>query len=213
MKSFARRVWKSLSPNKKELLKTKLPLITLNAVTISNIFKTFSNVILEIGFGMGDHLLYQAQNNPNNCFIGIEPYLNGVAKVLSEKEEEELSNIYLWADDADLILDKLPENLLNTIYILFPDPWPKKKQIKRRFISQERLALLARLLRPRGRMYFASDIESYITQVQELVANIDALSYITADSTKPEWDYQPTGYHLKALKNNRIPQFLTLVKR
>ena len=105
------------------------------------------DVWLEIGFGGGEHLAWQAAANPGTGIIGCEPFINGVAKLLARVRDDDLSNVRFYRDDARLLVERLPENSLGRAFILFPDPWPKTRHHKRRIVSDEVLGHLARALR------------------------------------------------------------------
>lgn len=213
MRSFARRIGKKLSNTKKSLLANCLPKCTPDIKNPLPSRNQYSSIILEIGFGMGEHFIHQASNQPEKFFLGIEPYLNGVANILAWKQNLSLKNIKIWPDDADLLIKHLPSNSFDIIYILFPDPWPKKKQIKRRFLNLQRLSILSNILKPQGKIYFVSDDKSYARQVECLIDKIETLSNITQDSCLlKEQHYIKTRYHLKSLDKGINPEFLTIVK-
>ena len=117
---------------------------------------------LEIGFGGGEHLAHQAGLHPDVSFIGAEPFVNGVAKLLALIEDEELENIRIHDHDARVLLEALPDACFERVYLLYPDPWPKTRQKKRRFISPETVAHFHRILVPGGLFLFASDIADYV---------------------------------------------------
>lgn len=213
MRSFARRVGKKLSDTKKSLLANRLPNCTPDIKNPLPTTNQYSNIILEIGFGMGEHFIHQASNAPENFFLGIEPYLNGVANVLAAEQNLSLKNIKIWPDDADLLIKHLSSNSFDIIYILFPDPWPKNKQTKRRFLNLQRLSILSDILKPQGKIHFASDNKSYVRQVESLIDKIEVLSNITQDLYTFEWPYIKTRYHLKSLDEGISPEFLTIVKK
>ena len=116
---------------------------------------------LEIGFGGAEHLIAQAQDNPRTGFIGSDGFINGVAKALAAVEEHKLTNIRLHHGDASELLDWLPAASLARIDLLYPDPWPKRRHWKRRFIQDDSLKRLARILKPGGELRFATDIADY----------------------------------------------------
>ena len=116
---------------------------------------------LEIGFGGGEHLLAQAHAHPDVGFIGCEPFINGVAKALAGVERHGLANVRLRADDARALIAAAPDAALSRIFILYPDPWPKRRHNKRRVISSETVAELARVAKPGATVRFATDIDDY----------------------------------------------------
>ncbi|KJV92795.1 protein-(glutamine-N5) methyltransferase, release factor-specific [Rickettsia bellii str. RML Mogi] len=128
-------------------------------------FSSSTSIFLEIGFGMGEHFINQAKMNPDKLFIGVEVYLNGVANVLKLAEEQNITNFLLFPNNLDFILHDLPNNSLDRIYILFPDPWIKNRQKKKRILNKERLTILQTKLKNKGSLIFTSDIENYFEEV------------------------------------------------
>jgi len=118
-------------------------------------------LILEIGFGGGEHLVAQAGAHPDARFIGVEPFLNGVASCLRHIEESGVANVRLHQGDARDVIARLPDGCLDLVYILFPDPWPKARHHKRRLIQPEFLDALARVMKPRAEVRFATDWANY----------------------------------------------------
>ncbi len=172
-------------------------------------------VWLEIGFGGGEHLAWQAAQNPDIGFIGCEPFLNGVAKLLVFIDEQNLQNIRIRDDDAVDILQALPAASIDRLFILHPDPWPKKRHHKRRFISQVNLDHMAKVLKPGAELRFASDIPHYVAWTLKHMARRSDFIW-TAQSAK-DWrtrpdDWPATRYGQKALREGRPPAHLTFVK-
>lgn len=208
LRSFARRIGKSLSKLQRNLLAHNLPHLKFDHANFTEYLHKFDEICLEIGFGMGEHLHNLALCQPTKFFIGSEPYLNGVANLIKYAVASKLHNLALWPDDIDLVLNFLPDNSLNSIYILFPDPWPKNSQVKRRFINSERLEILKNKLKISGKLYFASDIVSYINYVDKLVLQTNGLRKIDKDIQQPHENYITTKYHAKALNEDRLPMFV-----
>ena len=206
-KSFSRRIGKSLSALQKDAIENLLPkfLLTIPCNT--------QPTIAEIGIGMGEHFIAQAKRNPDIIHIGFEPYLNGIANALLMAEEVGIENIRLWPDDMDLIFNKLPDHSLNAIYILFPDPWPKTKQKKRRIICPERLVLFHSKLQENGRLYFASDIADYVDNVEKMLKASNLFELLDNPSNEPHEGYIKTKYHGKAELEDRVPRFLWALSR
>lgn len=207
-KSFARRIGKSLSQFQQNILETELPKYTLNPSSLL----LSQQCVAEIGIGMGDHFIDRAAANSSSLHIGFEPYLNGVANSLKLALERDVDNIALWPDDVDLIFDKLPDNLLDEIYILFPDPWPKLRHHKRRIINLTRLKLFASKLKPCGILYFASDIDHYFDSAHEQIIQSEYFEEVSSNK-QPYDGYMKTRYHLKAEEEGRVPRFLRAEKR
>jgi tRNA (guanine-N7-)-methyltransferase len=170
-----------------------------------------ARVSLEIGFGGGEHLIADALREPATGFIGIEPFLNGLANAVTAIVERDISNVRLFAGDATGLLDWLPPASLDQIDLLYPDPWPKKRHWKRRFVSPENLARIARALKPGGAFGFASDIPAYVEWTLGHVGGDDRFAWTaeTADDwTKPFPDWSGTRYETKALAAGRVPTYL-----
>jgi len=179
---YGRRKGKPLRRLHSELVENLLPTVALDMA--HPLFATPAPRMLEIGFGGGEHLAHQAALNPTISYIGAEPFLNGVAKLLAEIDTRKLSNLRVHYGDARPLLETLPAECFERIYLLYPDPWPKKAQKKRRFISADNLAHFARVLKPGGEFWFASDIDDYVAWTREHVA-ISNLFKEEGDAMKP----------------------------
>ena len=170
----------------------------------------------EIGFGSGEHLAYRADLLPDHGFIGCEPFVNGMAKLLATIAREDLGNVRLWDRDATALLPRLPAASLDTVYLLYPDPWPKRRQRKRRFLSDETLSALARVLKPGGELRFATDIDDYAgwALARALRSKDFAWTAERPDDWRRPWPGWPgTRYEAKALQDGRRPSYLTLRRR
>jgi release factor glutamine methyltransferase len=214
-KSFSRRVGKSLSTQQKYHLQHSLPNHLFSLEKLSVLQASYNKVFLEIGVGMGEHFIHQATQAPENLFIGAEVYLNGVASVLRHASEYEINNFLLWPDDIDRILSSIPSNSLSGIYILFPDPWPKRRDFKKRLINELRLPTILDKLKSQASLWFASDIEDYVNSVLKLATNIDGF-VIRGDENNfstPHANYIQTKYHKKALEEGRVASFIELYKK
>ncbi|MEZ5877193.1 MAG: tRNA (guanine(46)-N(7))-methyltransferase TrmB [Tepidamorphaceae bacterium] len=168
--------------------------------------------VLEIGFGGGEHLAAGAQARSGWGFIGAEAYLNGVAKMLVEADDRGLSNLRLYMGDAHDLLAWLPEACLDRADLLYLDPWPKRRHWKRRFISGESLDMLARVLKPGAHLRFASDWPDYLTWTLMHVTRRTDFRWFaqTAGDWRKPWDgWTRTRYEAKALREGRVPAYLT----
>ncbi len=171
---------------------------------------------IEIGFGGGEHLAAEALRLPETGFIGCEPFRNGVAKLSRQVEDLGLDNLRIHAGDAGEVLDALPEGALAQADIFYPDPWPKRRQRKRRFVSDDNLARLARALRPRGLLRFATDIDDYAGWVLARVLRSPDFLWIAeaAEDWRRPWPHWPsTRYEAKAIRDGRRPVYLTMRRR
>ena len=220
---FGRRRGKALRPRQSAHLEALLPLLRLDpcgALPAKGLPALFSaevrEVRLEIGFGGGEHLIHRAREHTDTGFIGVEPFVNSMAKLLAALDSEPLPNLRLYDDDAVPLLDWLPEGSLAGIDLLYPDPWPKRKHWKRRFVSEANLRRFARVLKPGGTFRFASDIDSYVNWTLLKVARNPDFVW-TARSARdwqtpfPAWP--GTRYEAKALQEARTPAYLTFVRR
>jgi tRNA (guanine-N7-)-methyltransferase len=168
-------------------------------------------VCLEIGFGGGENLIAQAAAAPMLGFIGCEPFVNGMAKILSAIETGHLDNVRLHAGDAVDLLAWLPEASIAKVDLLYPDPWPKRRHWKRRFVQDRTVAMLARVLRPGGLFRFATDIPDYAAWTLERLiraANFAWTAERADDWRKPWAGFQGTRYEAKAKRDGRAPCYL-----
>src|ERR1700744_2141803 len=170
-------------------------------------------VWLEVGFGAGEHLVALAKANPHVGLIGAEPYEMGMAKILTKLEENPLNTVRLFEGDGRDIIEALPDASLGRFFLLFPDPWPKPRHHKRRFLQMEMLDELARVLKPGAELRFATDDKSYLPYALERVLahpKSEGLAKGMIDwSTRPA-DWPPTRYETKAIKGP--PAFLRFVR-
>jgi tRNA (guanine-N7-)-methyltransferase len=215
---FGRRKGKRLRKGQDALVTTLLPRLQLPAegpVDLDRLFPPKSAAaptVLEIGFGGGEHLAAEALAHPEARFIGCEPFVNGMAKLLAAVAREGLANVRLWDGDAAALLPRLPEASLDTIWLLYPDPWPKRRQRKRRFLSDETLSALARILRRGGELRFATDIDDYAGWALARVLRSKDFAWTAErpDDWRRPWPGWPgTRYEAKALKEGRRPSYLT----
>jgi tRNA (guanine-N7-)-methyltransferase len=218
---FGRRHGKTLRPLHASLLETALPNLRLDleASAPSDISRLFSgptrNIRLEIGFGGGEHLIHRLRENPDAGFIGVEPFVNGMAKLLAELHARPSPNIRVYDQDAALLLDWLPAACIDHIDILYPDPWPKKRQHKRRFVGPDNLPRLARVLKPGGKLCFASDIADYVNWTLVHVRAHGGFAFDAEDADDwrvPYANWPGTRYEAKALREGRPPAYLSFTR-
>jgi tRNA (guanine-N7-)-methyltransferase len=173
------------------------------------------DIWLEVGFGGGEHLVHQATQNPGVGIIGAEPYINGVAMLLGKIRTSGCGNIRIHPGDARDLFDVLPAASISRAFLLYPDPWPKKRHHRRRFVTPEHLKPLARVLKPGAIFRVATDIPDYVRQTLEEVPDhgFEWLAQRPADWRAPWDDWLPTRYEQKALREGRVPHYLTFQKR
>ena len=169
------------------------------------------DVWLEIGFGGGEHLAHQAKANPEIGFIGCEPYLNGVAMLLGKIQSDGLDNIRVYPGDARHLFDVLPPQSISRAFLLYPDPWPKKRHHRRRFVTQEYLAPLAKVMKKDAIFRVATDIEDYIRQALKeiLKSGFETQTDLSQDQQTAWPDWISTRYEQKAVREGRKPHYLT----
>jgi tRNA (guanine-N7-)-methyltransferase len=214
---FGRRKGHKLRPRQAELFDTLLPrlVVDLSRPAPSDLRALFpaptTGVALEIGFGGGESLIAQAQAQPTVGFLGVEPFINGMAKALAAIESCGLTNIRLHFDDALNLIGWLPDASLSRIDLIHPDPWPKRRHWKRRFVQDEMIARMARILRAGGEFRFVTDIADYSAWTLQRFLRSDQFEWTAhcADDWRLPWPgFTPTRYHAKAAREGRAPCFL-----
>lgn len=210
---YGRRKGNKLSGRKQALMDELLPAISVDlegtapkTLDASALFdKVPGRIWLEIGFGKGEHMAWQAKANPDVGMIGCEPYLNGVAGLLTQIDDDEISNIRIYGDDARHVLDALPDASVEKVFLIHPDPWPKFRHAKRRFAGPDNLDRIARILVDGGEFRCGTDHPVYREWVALQMANRDDFEWMAerpADwSTRAE-DWPETRYERKALEGD-----------
>ena len=216
---YGRSKGKALRAHHAQLVAERLPGLELDAATLKSGAPLFPfeprEIWLEIGFGGGEHLIAQALANPDVGLIGCEPFVNGVAKALAAVESHDIGNIRLRAGDARALIEALPPATLSRIFILYPDPWPKRRHNKRRVIAEDMIAELARVARPGAELRFATDIDDYAgwTLRRFLASPAFRWTARAADDWRRPWEgWSPTRYEVKARSAGRISAYLTFVR-
>jgi len=217
---YGRRQSHRIRPARKRLLEERLPELQIripedgSPLQLGEVHNTpCSQHWLEIGFGGGEHLAQQAQANPDALLIGCEPYVNGVARLLSLTEDAD--NVRVVIDDARLLLKALPTASLDRIFVLFPDPWPKARHHKRRIVNPETLTDMARLLKSGGELRLATDIMGYARPMLFAAladGHFDWQAERPADWQKRSEDWPGTRYEEKARKAGRKPVFFRFLR-
>ncbi|WP_299351628.1 tRNA (guanosine(46)-N7)-methyltransferase TrmB [uncultured Shimia sp.] len=172
------------------------------------------DVWLEIGFGGGEHMVHQAVENPDVGIIGCEPYINGVAMLLGKIRQAEAQNVRVHPGDVRDMFDVLPDQSISRAFLLYPDPWPKKRHHRRRFVTPEHLEPLARVLKRGAIFRVATDIPDYVRQTLEQVPGhgFEWLAEGPQDWRAPWEDWISTRYEQKAFREGRTPHYLTFRK-
>lgn len=163
---YGRRQSRPLKDKQKTLFEMLLPTLTFSLEEVKTL-PIDQQIWIEIGFGGGEHLCTQALNYPNIMFIGCEPFVNGVGSLLKQIEAHNLKNIKIFQNDARFLLEALPDNSVDKIFLLFPDPWPKKRHFKRRFVQKDSIKEIHRILKSDGEWRIATDHEGYAIWVNE----------------------------------------------
>jgi len=216
---------KTLRDSQKEYLDTDLDALSPGPISwednpdrtpldLSAVFPGKSEVWVEIGFGGGEHLVHMAKSYPHVGIIGCEPFINGVAMLLGKIREAEVDNLRVYAGDARHLFDVLPKGSIAKAFLNYPDPWPKKRHHRRRFVTPEHLVPLNEVLMPGAEFRVATDIPDYVRQsLQE----IPKAGFVWTAEGPQDWrapwlDWYSTRYEQKALREGRVPHYLTFTK-
>ena len=198
MRSFGRTGGRPLSARQQGLVSHLLPRVRVprDGAALEHPASLFeppaSALWLEIGFGGGEHASAQAERHPDVGYLASEVFIEGIAKCLSDIEEAGLSNLRIWDEDARLLVDRLPDACLDRVFILFPDPWPKKKHHKRRIIQPDFLDALARVMKPGARLRFATDVRSYADEALAKILAHGRFGWLA--ETAADWRTPPAGH-------------------
>jgi tRNA (guanine-N7-)-methyltransferase len=213
---FGRRVGRGLRPGKEQLLAAVLPRLRLDPSAIpTDLSSLYSHPVrevrLEIGFGGGEHLIGEAKANPQTGFIGAEPFLNGMAKALAAICAENIENVRLHLGDAWELLPRMAEGSLARIDLIQPDPWPKRRHWKRRFIQDHTIVQMGRILRVGGEFRVSTDVPDYAAWALRhmLASELFEWTAERADDWRRPWSGFPgTRYEAKAERQGRKPCYL-----
>jgi tRNA (guanine-N7-)-methyltransferase len=215
---YGRRVGKPLRAYQQSLIETRLAdlsVATDGAIDLRDLFPQAKGFAFEVGFGGGEHLVWQAQARPDWGFIGCEPFINGAAKLVAQVVEQDLRNVRLYVGDAREVIPRLPDRCLDAFYLLFPDPWPKLRHHKRRFVNQKNLDQIARVLRTGGELRIATDMMDYARwTLEHVMAHRDFrwTAEHAADWRNRTADWPQTRYEQKALKEGRASVYLRFIR-
>ncbi len=218
---FGRRKGHKLRPRQAALFDSLLPKLALNLanpppVDLRELFDGVEDVSFEIGFGGGEHMAAEAERNPRTGFIGSEPFVNGMAKALAQIQERGLTNIRLHHGDASELIAWLPQASLARVDLIYPDPWPKRRHWKRRFVQAASIAEIARILRTGGEFRFVTDIPDYAAWTLRHLARAPDFFWTAecADDWRRPWPgFSSTRYEIKAKRAGRVPCYLAFRRR
>ncbi len=219
---FGRRKGHKLRPRQAHLIEALLPRLAIDLshaapVDVRALFPVpVTGVALEIGFGGGESMIAQATAQPDIGIIGVEPFVNGMAKALAAVENSDLKNIRLHFDDAAAVIEWLPDASVTRIDLIHPDPWPKRRHWKRRFVQDDMVARLARILRPAGQFRFVTDVADYAAWTLQRLLRSAQFEWTAqcADDWRHAWpEFTPTRYHAKAAREDRASCFLIFRRR
>jgi len=219
---YGRRRGHALKRRQAAVFDTLLPLLALDLARpapgdLTRLFPQAPEVVnLEIGFGGGEHLIAEAERHRHAGFIGVEPFLNGMAKALVEIADRKLGNVRVHFGDAVFLLEWLPPRSIARLDLLYPDPWPKRRHWKRRLVHAETVAAIARILRPGGEFRFVSDWPDYVAWTLGHLMRSAEFEWTAerADDWRRPWpDFTSTRYETKAKEQGRVPSYLTFRRR
>ena len=219
---FGRRHGKPLRNHQKNLFEDILPRLKIDVEKsapqdLRTLFEAKVDAVrLEIGFGGGEHLHHETGRYPQTGFIGVEPFVNGMAKMLAALDGEPRSNLRLYDEDATAVLDWLPDASLSGIDLFYPDPWHKRRHWKRRFVSDANLDRFARVLKPGAKFRFASDIEHYVNWTLQHCRRHPAFDWQAKGPS--DWNdayegWPGTRYEAKAFREGRRAAYLAFIRR
>ncbi len=219
---YGRRHGKTLRQSQKGYLSEDLGSLRPRGITLQDnperhpvdpgaIFGDARPIWLEVGFGGGEHMVHMAARYPEIGIIGCEPFINGVAMLLGKIRAAGVENVSVHPGDARDLMDVFPENSIDRAFLNYPDPWPKARHHRRRFVTPEHLIPLARLMKPGAEFRVATDIPDYVRQTLEEVppAGFD----LVAEGPEPWDDWLSTRYEQKALREGRVPHYVTFRRR
>jgi tRNA (guanine-N7-)-methyltransferase len=217
---FGRRSGKRLHSGQDRLFREVLPALEIEPgdapLDLDALSPGRSRLALEIGYGGGEHLAREALTHPDTFYIGAEVFSGGIAKMVEAIHAEKIGNIRLFTDDALKLLLRLPDARLDEVFLLYPDPWPKTRHHKRRFVSPTTLDELARVLKPGGKFYFATDIEDYANWTLAQILRRPAFQFeprAPGSWHEPYPSWQPTRYEAKARLEGRLLSFYFAFER
>lgn len=233
LRFFGRRKGKSVKGSRQFLMDTLLPKVQAvlpQEGTLIDFDRFFGikprEIWLEVGFGGGEHLAEQSLNHPEVGFIGAEPFVNGVVSLLAhlngshmqpathaDLDDARVDNVRVWPDDVRQVFPFVKDGTFERVFVLYPDPWPKARHAERRFINQPNLHHLFRLLSPTGRLFVATDVETYAEHAMEQAEVSGLFERVNDDVCIPPEGWVPTRYEKKGIAAGRRPTYLVFQKK
>jgi tRNA (guanine-N7-)-methyltransferase len=222
---FGRRLGRPMSASRQDVLESLLPALTLDLADLkedasldpASLFEAQKDIVLEIGFGNGEHTQMMMAQRPDRNYIAVEPFINGMSMFLKSIKDMDQSNIRVWMDDAVMLCRSLKSESISTLYILNPDPWPKKKHNKRRIVRAETLAEYHRILKPGGKFIMATDVDELAEWMATETVNHGGFVWEAQSSkdwyTMPEGWFLTTRYAAKGTEAGRKETYLLFQKR
>lgn len=210
---FGRRSGKKLHGGQQAIFDATLPALEIKLDGVLDprtLFPDAGRIIVEIGYGGGEHLALEASRHPQTGYIGCEVFTGGIGKMVQAIAAQGLGNVRLFTDDAFKLLQALPDASLDEVYLLYPDPWPKTRHHKRRFVSPTTLAELARVIRPGGQFHFATDIGDYANWTLAHIVRTPHFEFMPPSPGcwhEPYPGWEPTRYEQKARREGRLVSF------
>lgn len=212
-RTFGRRLGRPIKDSKQQLMDELFPTISIELPEVDYLvnpdiyFDRKAPIWFEVGFGGGEHLAHLAEHNPDINFIGCEPFMNGVASLVNHLHERQLKNVRIFQGNAIDLLKSLGGEVLSRFYLMFADPWPKKRHHKRRFIQPDILDIVIPKIMMEAEFRLATDHESYQGWMLQHLRNRPELEEVLCTFEKPS-DWPNTRYEAKAIEEGRKPMYL-----
>ncbi|MDR1233620.1 MAG: tRNA (guanosine(46)-N7)-methyltransferase TrmB [Holosporales bacterium] len=200
---YGRLKSRSLTQKQSELFETLLPNVSIKSFDDIRLLD-YKGIFIEIGFGSGEHLAQLASLDADKLFVGCELFINGIASLLTRIEQMNLSNLKVFQNDARKLFHEIPDESIDGVFLLFPDPWPKRKHIKRRFIQNDTIQEIHRILKEGGFFKIATDDIGYFQWIQKSFTSFDtkfSMEVLNSESRPPEFIWPQTRYEQKATKS------------